>query len=93
MAESDPLFRRRLSGTNGSDDSEYVHGYYMGWTATDWSRRAIAREYLNVFFYSKQTQNILTNELLELCHEVEVGIKAFSGTIGMRASPSICLRM
>jgi len=76
----DESTRRRLTANRRQlQDGNTVSGYYMGWTADDWSRRAVARVYLNVFFYSKKTSNILSEELLELCHEVEVGIKDFEG--------------
>ena len=65
----DKPIRRRLSQT----------GNYTLWTHGDFFYRAIARIYLNVFFYSKKTNNILTNELLDICHKIERQIKLFDG--------------
>lgn len=64
--------RRRLQSTPTAGPFGYTF-----WTSTDFYYRAIQAISLNVFFYSKNTNNILTNELLEKCHQVEKGIKAF----------------
>eukprot|EP01084_Bolivina_argentea_P275195 469243_1 len=55
-----------------------LYGYNL-WTSKDFYYRAIAAIYLNVFYYSKETNNILTEELLNICHAVEQGIKSFNG--------------
>ena len=66
--------RRRRLAVNEPTPTQF--GYTM-WTSTDFFYRAIQAISLNVFFYAKNTNNILTNELLEICHEVEKGIKDF----------------
>jgi len=66
--------QRRLQ----ADPDDTFYGYQL-WTRDDWYWRAKADVYLNVFFYSKKSENILTPTLLTLCHQIERGIKAFNG--------------
>eukprot|EP01083_Nonionella_stella_P009521 27380_1 len=55
-----------------------VFGITM-WDSKDFYYRAISSVYLNVFYYSQKTNNILTKDLLGLCHAIEKGIKDFEG--------------
>eukprot|EP01084_Bolivina_argentea_P181575 313584_1 len=67
----DELQRRRLQTT----DNKY--SYSTIWSFSDYRYRKWAGIFLDVFYYSKRTDNILTEELLDKVHQIEQGIKSW----------------